>query len=134
MLIRLYQSPSLDLQRIAQGLETQYRANGFEVQSFGDSQHMVVQLKKESVVRFLLGFNKAIGVTIERSVDGFLVKIGAQDWVDKAVAMINPRTGVGGLLGAIDQNKIVHHVMDAIDRLVREQQLDVQWSTPPEGV
>ena len=134
MLTRFYQSPSLDLQRLAQGLETQYRADGFEVQSLGDAQQMIVQIKKESVIRFLMGLNKAIGVTIEHIADGYLVKVGAQDWVDKAVTAINPRTSVGGLVGAIDQNKIVHRVMDAIDNLIHEQYPDVQWSDAPKGV
>jgi hypothetical protein len=134
MLMRFYQSSSLDVQKIAQDLEMQYTADGFEVQSLGDSHQMIVQLKKENVVRFLLGFDKAIGITMERFADGFLVKIGAQDWADKAVAMINQRTAVSAIIGAIDQNKVVHQVMDALDHLVREQQPDVQWNTPPKGV
>jgi hypothetical protein len=134
MLTRFYQSPLLDVQNITQGLETEHTANGFHVQILGDADQMIVQLKKESVIRFLLGFNKAIGVTMERIADGFLVKIGAQDWIDKAVVAINPRTAPAALLGAIDQNKIVHHVMDALDRLAHEQQPGVQWSDAPRGV
>ena len=119
---------------LAQSLETSYSTDGFEVQSLGDAQQMIIQIKKESVIRYLMGLNKAIGVTIEHLADGYLVKVGAQDWIDKAVAAINPRTSVGGLIGAIDQNKIVHRVMDAIDSLIHEQYPEVQWSDAPKGV
>jgi hypothetical protein len=134
MLTRFYQASSLDVQHLAQSLETSYRADGFEVQSLGDAQQMIVQIKKESVIRFLMGFNKSIGITIEHIADGYLVKVGAQDWVDKAVTAINPRTSVGSLIGTVDQNKIVHRVMDAIDSLIHEQHPDVKWSNAPKGV
>ncbi|HEV2660058.1 MAG TPA: hypothetical protein VGU68_05620 [Ktedonobacteraceae bacterium] len=117
MLTRFYQTSSLDVQRLAQSL--------------GDAQQMIVQIKKESAIRFLMGLNKAIGVPIEHLADGYLVKVGAQDWIDKAVVAINPCTSVGGLIGAIDQNKIVHRVMDAIDRLIHEHHPEVQWSDAP---
>src|SRR5579859_1551951 len=82
----------------------------------------------------LLHFNKAIGVSMERLADGLLVQIGAQDWIDKAVVAINPHTALGALLGAVDQNKMVFQIMDALDRLAQEQQPGVEWSTAPRGV
>ena len=120
MLTRFYQTSSLDMQHLAQSL--------------GDAQQMIVQIKKESVIRFLMGLDKAIGVTIEHFADGYLVKVGAQDWTDKAVVAIIPRTSVGGLIRAIDQNKMVHRVMDAINCLIHEQHPGVQWSDAPKGV
>jgi hypothetical protein len=85
MLTRFYSTSSLDLPQIAKSLETQYAGEGFQVQYVGDAEKLIVQVKKEGIVRFLLGFNKAIGVTLEHLGDGFLVKIGAQDWIDNAV-------------------------------------------------
>ena len=134
MLTRFYQSSALDVEKIAQGLQAQYTADGFQVQRVGDADQMIVQFKKESVIRFLLGFNKAIGVSMERLADGLLVQIGAQDWIDKAVVAINPHTALGALLGAVDQNKMVFQIMDALDRLAQEQQPGVEWSTAPRGV
>jgi hypothetical protein len=129
-----YQASSLDWQHLAHSLETSYRADGFEVESMEDAQQMIIQIKKESVIRFLMGLNKAIGVTIEHLADRYLMKVGAQDWLDKAMAAINPRTSVGSLVGAVDQNKIVHRVMDTIDSLIHEQHPEAQWSDVPKGV
>lgn len=55
----------LDWPQIAKSRETQYAGKGFQVQYVGDAEKLILQVKKQGVVRFLLGFDKAIGVTLE---------------------------------------------------------------------
>ena len=76
---RFYQTQDLDLQRIAQALVLEYQSKGYEAQQFGDFNQMHVQLKKESTLRTITGFNKALGISLQRVNGGTLVRVGAQD-------------------------------------------------------
>ncbi len=80
---RFYQTQELDLQRIAQALVLEYQAHGFEAQQFGTAEQVLVQLKKESTLRAITGFNKALGISLQKVSGGSLVRVGAQDWVDQ---------------------------------------------------
>ena len=82
---RFYQTQDLDLQRIAQALVLEYQSQGYEAQQFGDFNQMHVQLKKESALRTITGFNKALGISLQRVNGGTLVRVGAQDWMDQIV-------------------------------------------------
>ena len=63
---RIYATRDLDVQTIAQALVSEYQAQGFEAQQFGDDNQASVQLKKESTLRTITGFNKALGITFQR--------------------------------------------------------------------
>ena len=132
---RIYQTRDLDLQSIAQALVQEYQAAGFEAQQFGDSNQVVVQLKKESTLRSITGFDKALGISFQRSGDGTMVQVGAQDWVDQiavgAVGLVLYPLLVTAAIGAVQQRNVVHDVLDSIDRLVRQQQPQASSSTPP---
>ncbi len=132
---RIYQTRDLDLQSIAQALVQEYQAAGFEAQQFGDSNQVVVQLKKESILRSITGFDKALGISLQRSGDATLVQVGAQDWVDQiavgAVGLVFYPLLITAAVGAVQQRNVVHDVLDSIDRLVRQQQPQVSSSTPP---
>jgi hypothetical protein len=132
---RIYQARDLDLQRIAQALVLEYQAEGFEAQQFGDSNQVVVQLKKENVLRSITGFDKALGISLQRSGDEMIVQVGALDWVDQiavgAVGLILYPLLVTAAIGAVQQRNVVHDVLDSIDRLVRQQQPQVSLGTTP---
>ena len=55
-----YQTQDLDLSSIAQALVLEYQAKGFEAQQFGDVNNVTVQLRHESTLRAITGFNKAL--------------------------------------------------------------------------
>ena len=79
-------------------------------------------------------FYQASSLDWQHLADRYLMKVGTQDWFDKVVVAINPRTSVKSLVEAVDQNKIVHRVMDTIDSLIHEQHPEAQWSDVPKGV
>jgi hypothetical protein len=132
---RIYQTRDLDLQSIGQALVQEYQGKGFEAQQFGNSNQVSVQLKKESVLRTITGFNKALGISFQRLGDGTTVQVGAQDWVDQiavgAVGLILYPLLVTAAVGAVQQRNVVHEVLDSIDRLVQQQQPQVSPGVPP---
>ena len=132
---RLYQTRDLNLQMLAEALAFEYRAQGYEAQNFGDANQAVVQLKKESTLRTITGLNKALTISLQRLNEGTMVKVGAQDWVDQmavgAVGLVIHPLLVTAAIGAYTQNSVIHDVLNSIDRHVREQQPQAQFSTPP---
>lgn len=135
---RLYQTRDLDLQGIAQSLVLEYQAQGYEAQQFGDINQMHVQLKKESTLRTITGFNKALGISLQSVNDGTLVKVGAQDWLDQIVVgavglAIHPLL-VTAAVGALQQNNVVHDVLKSIDYQIRQQQPYAQLGVPSTNI
>lgn len=132
---RFYQTQDLNLQSIAQSLVMEYQAQGFEAQHFGNVEQVTVQLKKEGTLRAIVGFNKALGISLQRFNDGTLVRVGAQDWVDQiavgAVGLVLHPLLVTAAIGAMSQQNVVHHVLDSLDRLIRQQQPNAQMNIPP---
>jgi hypothetical protein len=132
---RFYQTQAIDLQRIAQALVLEYQSKGYEAQQFGTAEQVTVQLKKESVLRAITGFNKALGISFQHINDGTLVKVGAQDWVDQiavgAVGLVLHPLLVTAAVGAVSQSSVVHEVMNSIDQQVRQQQPYAQMGVPP---
>ncbi len=135
---RFYQTRDLDLQGIAQALVLEYQAQGFEAQQFGDINQVIIQLKKESILRSITGFDKALGISLQRLDNGTLVKVGAQDWVDQiavgAVGLVLHPLLITAAIGAVSQQNVVHDLLNSIDRLVRQQQPQVQLGIPPTGL
>jgi hypothetical protein len=134
---RIYPTGDLDVQKIAQALVSEYQGKGFEAQQFGDSNQATVQLKKESTLRTITGFNKALGIAFQRSGDQTQVQVGASDWVDQiavgAVGLLLEPLLVTAAIGAVQQRNVVHDVLDSIDRLVHQQQPQATASTPPKN-
>ncbi|TMF47750.1 MAG: hypothetical protein E6I32_09155 [Chloroflexi bacterium] len=133
-----YQTQDLNLPAIAQALVLEYRAKGYEAQQFGDMNYVTVQLKKESTLRAITGFNKALAISMQRVPDGTLVRVGAQDWVDQiavgAVGLAIHPLLITAAIGAIQQNNALHEVLQSIDYQVRQQQPQVQVGMPPSNL
>ena len=135
---RFYQTQDLNLQGIAQALVLEYQAQGYEAQHFGNVEQVTIQLKKESTLRAITGFNKALGISFQRLNQGTLVRVGAQDWVDQiavgAVGLVLHPLLVTAAIGALSQQNVVHDVLNSVDRLARQQQPNVQMGIPPMNI
>jgi len=133
-----YQTQDLDLSSIAQALVLEYQAKGFEAQQFGDVNNVTVQLRHESTLRTITGFNKALAVSMERVQNGTFMRVGAQDWVDQiavgAVGLIIHPLLITAAIGALTQYNALHDVLRSIDFQVHRQQPQVQVSMPPSNV
>jgi len=130
-----YQTQDLDLPAIAQALVLEYQAKGYEAQQFGDMNNVTVQLKHESTLRTITGFNKALAVSLQRVQGGTLVRVGAQDWVDQiavgAVGLVIHPLLITAAIGALQQYNALHEVLRSIDFQVRRQQPQAQVGMPP---
>ncbi len=133
-----YQTQDLDLPAIAQALVLEYQAKGYEAQQFGDRNNVTVQLKEESTLRTITGFNKALAVSLQLVQSGTFVRVGAQDWVDQLVVgavglAIHPLL-ITAAIGALQQYNALHEVLRSIDYQVRRQQPQVQVVMPPSNL
>jgi hypothetical protein len=48
---RFYQAQGIDIQRLATELERTFVMQGYQVQHFGNSEHMTVQMKKGGILQ-----------------------------------------------------------------------------------
>ncbi len=132
---RFYQTQTLELQSIAQALVFEYQAKGYQAQQFGNPEQITVQLRKEDTLRAITGFNKVLGITLQRINGGTLVQVGAQDWTDQiavgAVGLVLHPLLITAAIGAVSQNNVVHEVLTSIDNQVRQQQPQAQMNIPP---
>ncbi len=133
-----YQTQDLDLPAIAQALALEYQGKGYEAQHFGDMNNVTVQLKHESTLRTITGFNKALALSLQRVQDGTLVRVGAQDWVDQiavgAVGLVIHPLLITAAIGALQQYNALHEVLRSIDFQVRRQQPQAQVGMPPSNL
>jgi len=132
---RFYQTQEITIPPIAQALVVEYQAQGYEAQQFGDVNQTTVQLKKESTLRTITGFDKALAISLQRINGGVLVKVGAQDWVDQiavgAVGLVIHPLLITAAVGAMQQNNALHDVLTSIDQHIRQQQPQAQAGVPP---
>jgi len=123
---RYYETQEINIQPIAQALVVEYLAQGYKAQQFGDVNQTTVQLKKESTLRTITGFDKALAISFQHVDGGMLVNVGAQDWVDQiavgAVGLIIHPLLITAAVGAIQQNNALHDVINSIDQHIRQQQ------------
>ena len=133
-----YQTQDLDLPAIAQAMVLEYQAKGYETQQFGDRNNVTVQLKHESTLRTITGFNKALAIVLQRLQNGTFVRVGAQDWVDQivvgAVGLVIHPLLITAAIGALQQYNALHDVLRSIDYQVRRQQPQVQVTIPPSNL
>jgi hypothetical protein len=127
---RFYQTQEINIPAIAQVLELEYHAQGYEAQHFGDFNQTTVQLKKESTLRAITGFDKVLAISFQRENGGMLVKVGAQDWVDQiavgAVGLAIHPLLITAAVGAMQQRNALHDVLNSIDQYIRQQQPQAQ--------
>jgi hypothetical protein len=135
---RFYTSDNLNIERLASDLEKFYRGQGYQAQQIGNSDQIMVQLKKGGELESLIGMQAALTITIQRTAGGVMVAIGQQKWVDKAavgvvgvvIPVLWPLLITAGL-GAFRQATLANQVMTILDGLVRQQQPDVKTGPAP---
>lgn len=134
---RFYQTQEIDLQPIAQALMYEFQAKGYETQQAGDPEQVFIQLRKESMLRTIIGFNKALGITLQKIHGGTLVRVGAQDWADQiavgAAGLVLHPLLITAAVGAATQQNVVYELLTSIDQQVRLQQPHVWLGTAPTG-
>jgi len=138
---RYYQAEGLDVERLATDLEHMFLSQGYQVQHFGNSDHMTVQMKKGGDFIAIFGLQTALTVTMQRAPGGVLALVGQQKWADKAVVgavgliaapVLWPLMITAGV-GAIQQASLGNQVLNALDVLVQQQNPDVKVGPmPPE--
>jgi hypothetical protein len=132
---RFYQTQEITILAIAQALVVEYQAQGYEAQHFGDVNQTTVQLKKESTLRAITGFEKVLAIFFQRVNGGTLVKVGAQDWVDQmavgAVGLVIHPLLITAAIGAMQQRNALHDVLTSIDQHIRHQQPQAQVGELP---
>jgi hypothetical protein len=131
---RYYETQEINIQPIAQALVIEYLAQGYKAQHFGDVNLTTVQLKKESTLRTITGFEKALAISLQRVDGGLLVNVGAQDCVDQiavgAVGLVIHPLLITAAVGAIQQNNALHDVLNSIDQHIRQQQPQARAGVP----
>ncbi|GHO64311.1 hypothetical protein KSC_032030 [Ktedonobacter sp. SOSP1-52] len=132
---RFYQTQEITIPVLAEGLVLEYQAQGYEAQHFGDVNQTTVQLKKESTLRAITGFEKVLAISFQHVNGGTLVTVGAQDWVDQIVVgavglFIHPLL-ITAAIGAMQQRNALHDVLTSIDQHIRYQQPQAQVGEPP---
>ena len=138
---RLYHDPSINLENVAVDLEHTFLSQGYQVQHFGNSDHVTVQMRKGGDFATIIGMQTALTVTMQRSPSGILTRVGHQQWVDKAVVgtvgfvaspILWPLMVTAGI-GAFQQANLGNQVNNALDMSIRKQNPNVQFGPiPPE--
>ena len=138
---RLYHDPRINIQNAATEVEHTFLSQGYQVQHFGDSDHMTVQMRKGGDFATIVGMQTALTVTMQRTPRGILTMIGQQQWVDKAVVgavgliaspILWPLMVTAGI-GAIQQATLSTQVSNVLDTAIRRQNPEVQFGPiPPE--
>ena len=138
---RLYHDARIDIENVVTDLEHTFLSQGYQVQHFGNSDHMTVQMRKGGDLATIIGMQTALTVTMQRSPRGILTMIGHQKWVDKAVVgavgivaspILWPLIVTAGI-GAFQQANLGTQVSNALDMSIRKQNPEVQFGPiPPE--
>lgn len=133
---RFYRSSGLDIERIARDLEGLYLSQDYQVQHFGNKDHMVVQLKMGSDFEAIIGMQAALTVTLQRFPRGVVATVGQQQWIDKAAAgaigmlLLWPLAVTAGV-GAIRQASLESQLFSMLDTVVLRQRADVNIGPVP---
>src|SRR5260370_11057802 len=126
---RLYHDPRINIENLATDLEHTFLSQGYQVQHFGNSDHMTVQMRKGGDLATIIGMQTALTVTMQRSPRRTLTMIGHRQWVDKAVVglfvlvaspILSPLLVTAGI-GAIQQANLGTQVRNALHMSIRRQ-------------
>lgn len=129
----------IELERLVNDAENIFRHQGYQTQRLGNTDNVVVQLKKGGDLEAIVGMQAAISVSFQLTTGGLAVIAGQQKWVDKAAVgavglfiapVLWPLVLTAGA-GAIRQVNLANQALSIIDGLVRQQQPDVKTDPTP---
>ena len=132
---RVYQTTASPAE-IARALADHFRMQEFETQVFETtSNRTVMQARKDSLWRQLLGVAYAITVVIAPEDGRLTVSIGGHEWVDTAVSagiglFAVPPVLLGTAYGIWKENQFDQEVWRVVDERVNAA---LAWATPTAG-
>jgi hypothetical protein len=120
---RIYRT-TVPADKLAQALADHFRANEFETQVFRTSgDRTVMQARKESLWRNLLGVAYALTVVFTPGEDQLGIGLGGHEWVDAAISgaiglVAVPPVLLGTAYGIWKENQLDKEVWQVIDERV----------------
>src|SRR5215213_4091779 len=120
---RIYQT-TVPADELAKTLADHFRAQEFEAQVYSTSgDRTVMQARKESLWRQLLGVTYALTVVFAPSEGQLSISLGGHEWVDAAVSgaiglVAVPPVLLGTAYGIWKENKLDQEVWQVIDKAV----------------
>ena len=109
---------------VAQALADHFRRQEFEAQVYQTTENRtVMQARKESLWRQLLGVTYALTVVITPGEGQLSINLGGHEWVDAAVSgaiglVVVPPVLLGTAYGIWKENRLDREVWQVIDRTV----------------
>ena len=109
---------------VAQALANHFRAQDFEAQVYRSNENRtVMQARKESLWRQLLGVTYALTVVITPGEGQLSISLGGHEWVDAAVSgaiglVAVPPVLLGTAYGIWKENRLDQEVWQVIDKAV----------------
>ena len=120
---RVYQT-DVPAEDVAKMLAEHFRGREFEAQVFGAAgERVVMQARKESLWRQLLGVSYAITVVISPGEGKLSIGLGGHEWVDSAVSgaiglVVLPPVLFGTAYGIWKENQFDKEVWQVIDERI----------------
>jgi hypothetical protein len=120
---RVYQT-AVPAEDVAKTLAEHFRGREFEAQVFGAAgERVVMQARKESLWRQLLGVSYAITVVISPGENKLSIGLGGHEWVDSAVSgaiglVVLPPVLFGTAYGIWKENQFDKEVWQVIDERI----------------
>ena len=120
---RVYQT-AVPAEDVAKTLAEHFRGREFEAQVFGAAgERVVMQARKESLWRQLLGVSYAITVVISPGESKMSIGLGGHEWVDSAVSgaiglVVVPPVLFGTAYGIWKENQFDKEVWQVIDERI----------------
>ena len=120
---RIYRT-TVTAEEIARALADHFRAQEFEAQVYRTSEdRTVMQARKESLWRQLLGVTYALTVVITPGEGQLSISLGGHEWVDAAVSgaiglVAVPPVLLGTAYGIWKENRLDQEVWQVIDKTV----------------
>jgi hypothetical protein len=125
---RIYQT-TVSADELARALADHFRAQEFETQVYRTSgDRTVMQARKESLWRQLLGVTYALTVVLDPGEDQLSISLGGHEWVDAAVSgaiglVAVPPVLLGTAYGIWKENQLDKEVWQVIDKVVGASEL-----------
>jgi hypothetical protein len=125
---RIYQT-TVSADELARALADHFRAQEFETQVYRTSgDRTVMQARKESLWRQLLGVTYALTVVLAPGEDQLSISLGGHEWVDAAVSgaiglVAVPPVLLGTAYGIWKENQLDKEVWQVIDKVVGASEL-----------
>ncbi len=138
--IHFYKNTNLDIRRISESLVDYYKKKDFEVQHILDQAAAMVEIKKTGVLRAMAGWGKVLQIRMQQEEAGLLVQVKREDKLSKFVALdlslvvLGPIAMAPALVGTLDERHLIHTILEEVDRLVREQDpnIEIEHNNPNE--